>query len=53
MSIEHTLSAQQRLIITDLDRFLTALVVGPQDYRYLFANLQHFVQHYITDTVLT
>jgi len=35
---KHKLSAQHRLIITDTERFVTALVVGPQDYRHLFAN---------------
>jgi len=28
---KHTLSAQHRLIITDTERLVTALVVGPQD----------------------
>ena len=36
---KHTLSAQHRLIIIDTERFVTALVVGPQDYRHLLANL--------------
>jgi len=40
------------LTIIDTERFVTVLVVGLQDYRYLLANLQHFVQHYITDTFL-
>jgi len=34
----HSLSVQHRLIITDTECFVTALVVGPQDYRHLFAN---------------
>jgi len=39
-SIQHkrTLSAQHRWIITDTERFVTALLVGPQDYRLLFVN---------------
>jgi len=41
------------LIIIDTERFVTVLVVELQDYRHLLANLQHFVQHYITDTFLT
>jgi len=49
----HSLSGQHRLIVTDTERFVTALVVGPQDYRHLFVNSYHFVQHYITDTFLT
>ena len=36
---KHALSAQNRLIITDTEHFVSALVVGPQEYRYLFANL--------------
>ena len=36
---KHTLSAQHRLILTDTERFVTALVGGPQSYRHLFANL--------------
>ena len=36
---KHTLSAQHRLIITDREHFVSALVVGPQEHRYLFANL--------------
>ena len=36
---KHTLSAQHRLILTNTERFVTALVVGPQSYRHLFANL--------------
>jgi len=35
---KHTLSAQHGLIITVTERFVTALVVGPQDYRHLFAD---------------
>jgi len=50
---KHTLSAQHRLIIPDTERLVMALVVGPQDYRHLFANSQHFVQHYTKDTFLT
>jgi len=40
-SIEHKypLSAQHRSIITDTEHFVSALVVGPQEYRYLFANV--------------
>ena len=49
----HRLSAQHRLITEDTERYVTALVVGPQDYRHLFASLQHFVQHYITNSFLT
>jgi len=49
---KHTLSEQRKLLI-DKDRCVRGLVVGRQDYRHLFANLQHFVQHYITDTFLT
>ena len=41
---KHTLSAQHRLIITDTERFVTVLAVGPQDYRHLFANSKHFIQ---------
>jgi len=38
-STEHKrTSAQHRWIITDTERFVTALLVGPQDYRLLFAN---------------
>ena len=36
---KHALSALHRLIITDTEHFVSALVVGPQEYRYLFANL--------------
>jgi len=36
---KHKLSPQHRLIIIDTESFVTALVVGPQDYRHLFANL--------------
>ena len=36
---KHALSAQHRLIITDTEHFVSALVVGPREYRYLFANL--------------
>jgi len=36
---KHTPSAQHRLIITDTERFVTALVVGPQDYRHSVAKL--------------
>jgi len=50
---KHTLSAQHRLIIWDTERFVTALVVRPQEYGHLFANSQHFVQHYITNILLT
>ena len=50
---KHTLSAQHRLIIQDTECFVTALVVGPQEYRHLFADSQHFVQHYITNILLT
>jgi len=50
---KHRLSAQHRLIITDTERFVTALVVRPQSYRHLFASLQHFAQDYITDSFLT
>jgi len=34
----HALSAQHGLIITVTERFVPALVVGPQDYRHLFAD---------------
>jgi len=34
----HTLSAQYGLTITVAERFVTALVVVPQDYRHLFAD---------------
>jgi len=34
----HTICTN-RLIITDTERFVTALVVGLQDYRHLLANL--------------
>jgi len=50
---KHTLSTQHRLIIQDTECFVTALVVGPQEYRHLFADSQHFVQHYITNILLT
>jgi len=36
---KHTLSVQHTLIIVDTERCVTALVVGLQDYRHLFANL--------------
>jgi len=36
---KHTLSAQHGWIIIDRERFVTALVVGLQDYRHLLANL--------------
>jgi len=32
---KHALSAQHRLIITDTEHFVPALVVGAQEYRYL------------------
>jgi len=32
---KHTLSAQHGLIITVTERFVTALVVGPQGYRHV------------------
>jgi len=35
---KRTLSAQHRWIVTDTERFVTALLVGPQVYRLLFAN---------------
>jgi len=50
---KHALPAQHRLIITDAEHFALALVVGPQEYRYLFAYLLHFVQHYVTETFST
>jgi len=36
---KHALSAQHRLILTDTEHFVSALVVGSQEYRYFFANL--------------
>jgi len=50
---KHTLSTQHRLIIQDTECSVKALVVGPQEYRHLFANSQHFIQHYITNILLT
>jgi len=50
---KHTVPAQHRLIIQDTECFVTALVVGPREYRHLFANSQHFEQHYITSCSLT
>ena len=47
---QHTLSAQQILTSIDTERFVSVLVSGPQDYRHLFANSQHSVQHYIQST---
>jgi len=49
---KHTLSVQHGLIVTVTERFVTALVVGPQDYRHLIVR-SHFVEHYIADTFST
>jgi len=53
MIFENNLQLFLFLIITDTEHFVSALVVGTQEYRCLFANLQHLVQRYITDSSST
>jgi len=53
MQHKHTLPAQHRLVITDTEHLLTALLVGSQDNRHLFTISYHVVQQYVQSKTRT